>query len=368
MVDARSLSENPPPTLASRSWRCRAYTRRALWIALGVSSGCFSPDPPSGDPVDSGSTSGTESGSADSGSTDVAPTTSSTSGSTSTTEVGDESSTTGGLDSTTGERSESSSGAVGCREGEIELEDQCVTPLLVTEATYAASQTVTFSGADGSCLEAACPDDEVPLAGGFFVSDVELEASNFVSGTSDWAVCGSAIDGAPAAQWQSVANCTDATGTVLRRTSSPESIASDTLSCVDFACPEGAQVVGGGGRWSPWMALTSSRPTESGWRVCGLSPGQPATVEIDVHCGVLAEGTVELVEGSGVVLNGETSCATASCGPGGFVLAGGASTVASLAIASTFPEPGAPDQWRSCAESAGNGGGQVLSWALCLMP
>lgn len=282
-----------------------------------------------------------------------------------------EESSSGAGSTDTGAADSTSTGMVevGCEDGEVEIEGDCLVPLSVTASIYRASPLETLEGERPTCSTVGCSGGESPFAGGFFTSEVRLEASHAGAMADTWEVCGVGNPTA-ASQLQAVANCTEAEGSI-HESETTATIAAFDSDCVEHMCPAGTVAVGGGGSWGPQpqLTVTSSRPTDTGWRICGRTAEVAADVTIEVRCAVLAgDATRTQVEASELVPNNETGCATATCPANSVMVAGGGGVGPGLDLTSSFPEPASPLEWRSCGASGGGGGSEVFSWAVCVSP
>jgi len=243
----------------------------------------------------------------------------------------------------------------------------CLTPLSVSNAFS------VIGGVGGGtfdelvpCLTASCGLD-LPLGGGFDLTNVALHAGSADLESGDWGICGAAT-GEPSA-WNVSAQCVVAQGDVFVVTG-VFPFDDDELGCREVECPAGTSLVGGGGRWGSNLSVNTSEPTVDGlhWEVCGGGLGDAPQLEVDAYCAVLPDGaSTEVVEETQLVDSETLGCAQANC-PQGTALAGGGS---GGLVAATFevsqPAVGGAQGWLACGR-ANLVTGEIRSRVLCYQP
>ncbi len=346
--------------------------RYVVWGAAGLLAGCFS-NPPV---LDSG---GDDTGSSTSSATSVSPTsgvtmppgstsedaTSSSTAGESGSSSSDATSSTGVLDTSGEDSSGESTAAAGCEADRVEIDEMCLTPLSVSNA-FSVIGGIGGGAFDDAmpCLEASCGMD-LPLGGGFEVTDVAPHSSHANFGAGSWDICGAA--GEEPNTWDVSARCAVAEGDVFTETE-PYALADDFLGCVDAGCPADTSLVGGGGRWGPNFEVTGSRPTRDGhWEVCGRGLGNGPEVEVDAYCAVLPAGaSIQLAEEIELVDSVTLGCAQAVC-PSGIAIAGGGDGGSISATFEVSRPTDAGEAWMTCGR-ANLPSGEIRSRVLCYQP
>lgn len=354
-------------------------THAALGVALAVlTGGCFS-DPPAGTETTDGTSSSTSTPTPTPTSvaptSAVPPTTAETGGSSTSSAESDSSSGVGtlstsgssGLDSSSGsETTGKTTGVVDCSETRVEVEGVCLTPVNLTNAYTVLGNAAPFDDV-APCLALSCNAD-LPLGGGFERQNILLHSMQADLDTATWENCGSPDPEGSPNTWNVGARCTVGTGDIFTA-SEVFSLDANQLPCITVGCPDGTELVGGGGDWGPGFEMTASQPMleDEEWQVCGGVGNSDVDVEVHAYCAVLPVGastevyeTIELVEVLDLV------CAEAVC-PAGFAIAGGGDGNAISVTFETSRPTNVGNAWRACGRSE-MFNGQIGSRVVCYQP
>lgn len=284
----------------------------------------------------------------------------------------DSSTTSSGTGSTsTGDGSSSSSGVVvECDESQLEVAGTCLDPLNVSSASTVVDPPLPQPSAM-PCRDVSCPEGTLALAGGFGLEAGRVHSTHRTAAEDGWVTCAGDADGS-APRWQTYGRCSTGTGNAVTLTKEVTYAVTD-YGCEWAACPEGTRVVGGGGRWGPAFDFRGSFPAVPSmnpdaperWVVCGSAPDEEVTIEIDVQCAVLPEGSgLQLYEEFVSIDTGESVCVEASCVTG-VAVAGGANVAATGILEGSFPDDEG-DTWRACGRVEGNIGAELSARVWCL--
>lgn len=352
------------------SWTHAAWG--VAWVLL--TGGCFS-DPPAATETTDGTSS--------SGSTPTPTSVSATSGfppptagGTSTTSAESDSSSSlatssgsgsSGPESSSGsESSGQTTGVVECAGTRVEVEGVCLTPIALTDAYTVLGSIAPFD--DGTpCLASSCNAD-LPLGGGFERENILIHSMEADLDAATWGMCGSPDPEGSPNTWNLAARCTVGTGDVFTA-SEVHPLDANALVCATAECPNGTELVGGGGSWGPDFEMTASQPLLDGeeWEVCGGVGNSATDIEVHAYCAVLPLGaSTEVFETLEPVEVLDLVCAEAACSEG-FAIAGGGNGN-SIPVSFEVSRPTSEgDAWMACGRSE-MFNGQVGSRVLCYQP
>ncbi len=343
-------------------------------LALLLVAGCFS-NPPAGGTPDGGSTS-EDTTTTTVPPTTMPPTTVATTIDPGTTSTGDDESTStssssssesGGESTSTGHDDDSTGSGPACPRGEVLIGALCVAPLVVTDAVTVVAPPDPSPTGGAPCIQAECLSGR-PLGGGFAFDGLLAHSAHRNADMVSWITCAGPDLENDDELWQGYARCSEAEGDVFVVSESYELDGDEGTACYDVTCPDGATLIGGGGRWGPTFDFQGSEPDDDGshWRVCGSGGMEPTEVEVDAYCTALPEGSeVAVLSESVEVPGGMSDCVDVSC-PTGIAVSGGGFGVVTSVLEASHPLPGDADGWRACGRADGIFTLTVRARVMCL--